>query len=473
MRMLSLVAAGLVAAPAVARAQFLEPDVKVLHTLAGDTTGEFFGWAVSELADIDDDGVTDVIVGAPFASDVAPSGGRAYVYSGRTGRLIYKLQGGDGEQMGFAIADAGDIDRDGVHDILVGAPALGPGHVYIFSGRNGSLIDMVEGETDGDFFGFSVAGIGDADGDHRPDFVVGAARASELEFQRGRAYVYSGRHRTLLHRLDGEVIGDLFGSGIAGVGDLDGDGRGDFIVGARNAGPVGNGLAYVFSGATALPIFPTLQPEATGRDFGWFFVATPGDVNGDGIPDLYVGDTTDVGAGPFSGRAYVFSGKDAHTLYELPGERGAGAGCGRGARDVNGDRHADVIVGSYTSFDGAPFAGQMNVYSGCDGSLLRTVTSTSAGEQFGFDAVGVGDLDGDREADFMVSAAAGDRVYLIAGAKTCIADFDRNGRIDTRDAVAYLLAFAARSPRADTNCDGRIDLRDYLTFLGAVLFGCG
>src|SRR5262249_46468525 len=186
MRMLPLAAAGpFAAAPAVARAQaqFLEPDVKVLHTLTGDTIGESFGWAVSELADIDDDGVTDLIVGAPFASDVAPNGGRAYVYSGRTGQLLYKFQGGDREQMGFSIADAGDVDRDGVHDILVGAPALGPGHVYIFSGRNGALIDMVEGESDGDFFGFSVAGIGDADGDHRPDFVVGAARASELELQ--------------------------------------------------------------------------------------------------------------------------------------------------------------------------------------------------------------------------------------------------------------------------------------------------
>jgi hypothetical protein len=73
----------------------------------------------------------------------------------------------------------------------------------------------------------------------------------------------------------------------------------------------------------------------------------------------------------------------------------------------------------------------------------------------------------------MVSAARGDRVYLIAGAKTCIADFDRNGTINTSDVVAYLLAFAARSPRADTNCDGRVDLRDYFNFVDAILFGCG
>ena len=77
------------------------------------------------------------------------------------------------------------------------------------------------------------------------------------------------------------------------------------------------------------------------------------------------------------------------------------------------------------------------------------------------------------EADFMVSAASADTVYLIAGARTCIADFDRNGTVDRADVVAYLVAFLLHDPRADTNCDGRIDLKDYVNFLGAVLVGCG
>jgi FG-GAP repeat len=145
-----------------------------------------------------------------------------------------------------------------------------------------------------------VAGVGDVDGDRRDDFAVGAARANGLA---GRAYLFSGRTRALLRTFDGETAGDLFGAGIARTGDLDGDRRGDLIVGAPDAGPGQPGRAYVLSGASGRRILPPLAPAASGGDFGWFFVATPGDVDGDGTNDLYVGDFSDSGDSPFSGRA--------------------------------------------------------------------------------------------------------------------------------------------------------------------------
>src|SRR3954452_161305 len=99
------------AAPAAAEANgFVEPDVKVLQTWHG-VPGGYFGWAVSELQDIDHDGVTDVISGEPYNG-----GGFTWVYSGRTGKQLYSFPGAPGDLQGYAVADAGDTNRDGVHD---------------------------------------------------------------------------------------------------------------------------------------------------------------------------------------------------------------------------------------------------------------------------------------------------------------------------------------------------------------------
>ena len=93
-----------------------------------------------------------------------------------------------------------------------------------------------------------------------------------------------------------------------------------------------------------------------------------------------------------------------------------GLGPGRGAGDANRDGAADLIIGSYNSSRrGEPEEARSQLFSGRDGSLLRTITSTTAGENLGFDAVGLGDVNGDWRPDALVSAATGDRVYVIAG----------------------------------------------------------
>jgi hypothetical protein len=92
-------------------------------------------------------------------------------------------------------------------------------------------------------------------------------------------------------------------------------------------------------------------------------------------------------------------------------------GPGRGAGDVNGDGRPDLIVGSYTSSAGAPQAGKVQIFSGADGSLLRTLTSTVENDQLGFDAVGLGDTNHDGLPDELISAANGNHVYIVAGRK--------------------------------------------------------
>jgi hypothetical protein len=148
---------------------------------------------------------------------------------------------------------------------------------------------------------------------------------------------------------------------------------------------------YVFSGRTGELLFD-IRALPSSVDLGYFFVAGVGDVNKDRTPDIYAADFNDsVG----TGRAGVYSGRDGSELLSWVGEPGAGFGPGREAGDVDRDGRPDVAVGSYTSSAGAAFGGKIEIFSGRDGSRLRSITSLTANEQLGFDAVGIGDVDRD------------------------------------------------------------------------------
>jgi hypothetical protein len=161
-----------------------------------------------------------------------------------------------------------------------------------------------------------------------------------------------------------------------------------------------------------------LAGDERSAEFGWFFVATAGDVDADGREDIYVGDfcaEDDVGActAPL-GQAYVFSGRTGRLLHLFRGEQpGDGAGPGRSAGDVDRDGRADIVVGLYASGALAPGAGRLIVYSGRTGRTLVDYSSSVANELLGYDAVGLGDVNGDRRVDLLVSAAGGDTVYVL------------------------------------------------------------
>ncbi len=389
---------------------FLE-DVTVLQTFS--SAGGFFGWGIAEIADISDppDGVMDFIIPSLGESTV-------FVYSGADGTLIHTLTKPPADSsngsVGYAIADAGDTNGDGVHDIIVGSPSTSgigtnPGHAYVYSGVNGSILLELSGQAANDAFGYAVGGAGDVNEDGFADLLVGAPGNDASGNASGRAYIFSGMDGSLIRNLDAEAAGDRFGSGTAGTGDIDGDDVGDQIVGAPGAGA--SGRAYVYSGADGSLLFST-DADAGGSTYGQFFVAGVGDVNRDGTRDVYVGD---YGANGGRGKAYVYSGVDGSVIHRFTSLINEGVGPGRGAGDVNGDGYADLLVGFYTSPIGAANAGKAVLFSGRTGTALRTMTSTTAGEAFGFDAVGVGDTNGDGYIDLLVSAASQNRVYLIAG----------------------------------------------------------
>jgi FG-GAP repeat protein len=417
---LALLSAALAVGASGAGGSFVEHDVRVLQEFDSNgpaPAGSYFGWAVSELGDIDGDGVKDAIVGEPNNGADANTG-TTYVYSGRTGQLIYRFDGAPGDDLGFSMADAGDTNRDGVHDILVGAPGNGPGHVDLYSGRTGALLHRFVGASAGDAFGWSVSSAGDVDGDHHADVLIGAPQAFGAVGP-GYATIYSGRTYEPIRTLSGDAVGDQLGSGAGWSRDVNGDHVPDQIVGARNAGPEGRGRAYVYSGKTGARLF-AIDASPHGGQFGSFFVAGVGDVNGDGTPDFYVGDYADTTGGSVdgnpAGRAGVYSGRDGSELLAWVGDSAdAGMGPGRSAGDVDGDGRPDLIVGSYTSSAGAFQAGEVQIFSGRTGALLRTITSTRENEQLGFDAVGLGDTNRDGVPDELVSAANGNHVYIVAG----------------------------------------------------------
>lgn len=398
----ALAAALALAVPATADAGF-EEQVKVLWQRTG-TPGDYFAWAVSPVADVDRDGADDVISGEPGCCAEKP--GITWVLSGRTGAPLRRFEGMAGDANGYAIADAGDVDRDGVHDILSGAPRQTgdtEGHAYLYSGRDGSVLHTFAGSADGDGFGSAVVSAGDVDRDGRPDLLIGAPNQPGG----GAAFVYSGRTYELLYRIAPPDGTHTFGLGTGSTRDLDGDRIPDLVVG-------GGGTAYVFSGRDGRRLF-LLPPPAAPRQFGTFFLAGVGDVNRDRVPDVYGADYAAGGNGPSSGYAAVYSGRDGAVLHAWKGAAGDGLGPGRGAGDVDHDHRPDLAVGSYLNSDGGPGAGKIEIFSGRTGETLRRITSTTAGENLGFDAVGIRDVNRDHRTDLIASAAEGDTVYVVAG----------------------------------------------------------
>ena len=389
-----------------ASSSFVEPQVQVLHTFTGEHVGDSFGWVAENLGDINHDGVSDMIIPAIDNSENGPSAGKVYIYSGATFEVLNTVLGQPGEQLGYSATSAGDVNADGTPDYVIGGPgsSSGPGRVAVYSGSDHSLLR--EWTMQGMRFGASVAGAGDVNGDGYGDILVGAPAASFSHLHAGRVYMLSGKDGTILWTRDGLGEEDRLGAGLGKVGRLDADAAPEVVAGAWNAGNSHGGQAYVYSGRTGATLF-TLDPFAhgTASRFSQFFASGPGDINQDGTPDIYIGDYDDKrGGGEGTGRGYVFSGRDGSLLYLFNGmSKKEGFGPGRGAGDVNGDGYPDLIIGAYTNSEAAVYAGKAYVFSGKDGFLVRTMTDRLPSDYFGVDALAVGDVNGDGLTDFLVT----------------------------------------------------------------------
>lgn len=378
---------------------FVEPS-RILQEWRGERAGGAFGWIARNIGDVDGDGAADVTTSAPNLNVDGEFAGKVYVYSGRTGAELWSRAGQPGDRLGLGIEAAGDTNADGVPDVVAGAP--GGGRAYVYSGRDGTVLLTLKAKQEGELFGRKVADVGDVDRDGYADVLVGAPGNDEAGEDAGRAAIYSGRDGSVLLELLGERAGDQYGSAAAGRAD---ERQATLVVGAPNAGDEKHGRTYVYDRLSSEPRF-IIDSDEHGSSLGGMFVSVVGDVDADGVPDVYASDWSHGAKGPGTGRIYVHSGRDGSRLLTLTGEvEGEGFGIGPAdAGDVDGDGHDDLVIGAWQYAGAAPSGGKVYLYSGKDGTLLRAWTSRVMGETFGFDATGMGDVDGDGAIDLLLTS---------------------------------------------------------------------
>jgi hypothetical protein len=368
------------------------------YSFLGEGSADYAGYSVSDAGDVDGDGLADFMVGAPGNDDTRPYAGKAYLFLGASlgssatidlSAADYIFEGEESEdKAGVSVAGVGDVDGDGLDDVLVGA--LGndeggsrAGKVYLIFGASlgiSSTIDLADadysfvGEASEDIVGASLMRAGDVDGDGLDDLLIGAYGSDEGH---GKAYlifgVSLGSDTTILladadYSFLGEYSSDYAGYAVSGAGDVDGDGLADIVVGAKlnDEGGGGAGKAYLFPGSSLgsdttidLADAPyTFIGEA--GDQAAFRVLSPGDVDGDGLSDLMF---TAPGSESFTGKAYLVLGSSvgvmdrhlANADYIFVGESPddyVGFGWTRPAGDVNGDGLDDILLGAPYSDDG-------------------------------------------------------------------------------------------------------------------------
>lgn len=308
--------------------------------MTGAAVMDSFGVSISGAGDVNGDGFADVIVGAHQTSTAS---GRAYLFLGGAGATFdttidATLMGQtNGDSFGYGVSGAGDTNGDGYHDVIVGAYAYGSsaGRAYIFLGGAGafntSFDSTLTGATANDFFGHSVAGAGDVNGDGFADVAVGAYGNDAGGSFVGAAYVFRGSSSdTLDPTPDGTLVGpadaQLFGACVASAGDLNGDGFSDVVVGAPNTavgGMFGAGRAHVFFGSAGASFDTTSDGTLNGLgvadDYYGTSVASAGDVNGDGFAEVVVGSPGADTAASNAGRIFVYfggAGTSLNTVYD-------------------------------------------------------------------------------------------------------------------------------------------------------------
>jgi len=386
-------------------------------SITGGGSGDFFGYSVSTAGRVNDDEYEDLLIAAP-AKDSAK--GMVYViYGGPTSSRTnidlttttldpmttgFTIAGmANGKNFGYSLSLAGDVNKDGYDDVIVGTPLenSNQGIAYVIYGGMSSKmsnIDLattmldpmstgfwIKGNSAGDYFGFSVGKAGDVNKDGYDDVIIGAP---VKDSNQGTAYVVYGADKSGLANIDlsttqlyasgrgftmiGSDSTGKFGRAVGPAGDVNGDGYADIIVGAPTADGR-KGIAYVIYGGEGMPNIPLatspLDPGTTGftitgetaQDLLGISVGLAGDVNGDGYSDLIIGASSKAGN---TGAAYVIYGgpkgdrsdinlgimalDPAGTGFTItgntPGDQ-LGGSVGT-AGDVNGDGYDDIVIGA-------------------------------------------------------------------------------------------------------------------------------
>ncbi len=357
------------------------------------------GGTVVRIDDFDQDGIDD------FADR---SGDGVRVRSGATAALLRFID--TSGMYGHSLAACGDLDHDGVPDLVLGdALATLPsganvGGVVAFSGATGTVLWMAHGSADADSMGWNVGAAGDANADGTPD-VLGQAWQYKPPFS-GPGYVrlLSGVDGSLIREWVGAFPGAAsFGHGLGTIGDFNGDGHDDQLVGELSEN---GGAVYLYSGADG-NVLKVFDPPVDG-EFGRRFDGGR-DINGDGVRDLVAGAQ---GWNGGNGRVVVLSGADSSILVDVPGTVPNQTWLGQDVDfldDVNGDGVPEVVTGGLFLETLPNAASYLMVISGADSSILAALAVPELGTVAGLD-----DLDGDGSPEF-AAGAGGVIVFSFVG----------------------------------------------------------
>ncbi len=433
------------------------PDLtlSLLVTLEANQASAHLGYSAAACGDVNGDGFTDLILGQRDYDGGQQNEGRILVHrGGPAGVETVASWTFESNQaiafLGASVASAGDVNGDGFHDVIAGAPSYDDGQsnegvAYLFMGSASGLGAAPAWTKGGDqetaAFGTSVACAGDVNGDGRADVIIGARGADGAFDDEGRASVFYGTAAGLATSPAWSVTGAQddpgFGGSVAGAGDVNGDGYADVIVGAflHDAGEMNEGAAFAYlgsAGGLATASSWMGQGNQSNASYGWS-VAGAGDVNADGYADVLVGARDHQTTLLKEGKAFAYLG-GAGGIAPFPiwsavgGDENASFGWSvASAGDVNGDGLADALVGAPRADPTWLDAGEVRLFLGARaGGLVGPAWSdagASAGAQLGWCVASAGDVNGDGFGDVLLSCPYDDngqtdegRVRVWAGA---------------------------------------------------------
>ena len=427
--------------------------------LDGVAADDRSGYSVSSAGDVNGDGFDDLIIGAVGANSSYVVFGRGDEFSSTlnlstlNGNNGFRLDGvAVGDQSGYSVSSAGDVNGDGFDDLIIGAPRTSnngdvSGSGYVVFGRdtgfsptlNLSSLDgsngfRLDGAAAFDRAGYSVSSAGDVNGDGFDDLIIGAFFAAPNGNLSGSSYVVFGQASGFSatqnlstldgnngFRLDGVAVDDQSGRSVSSAGDVNGDGFDDLIIGAGYADPNGgnSGSSYVVfgkaNGFSATQNLSTLDGSngfrldgVAGNERSGRSVSSAGDVNGDGFDDLIIGALFASNNGNFSGSSYVVFGKASgfsatQNLSALDGSNGfrldgvaADDQSGRSvssAGDINGDGFDDLIIGAEYASPNGTFSGSSYVVFGKANGFSATQNLSALDGNNGFRLDGAAEFD--------------------------------------------------------------------------------